>query len=1003
MPFTTDDIIDEITDHGYSICEAAELAYDYIAAGFTTDIAEYLEYKDDISNEGFIEDPELSDDIFNASVFDDAPAGVFKIGAKYSGIKEFKLDDRLNMYIPSSYYCLFKCYYKSFDRNKIIIEKFKKNKDNSKMIISTKNISPHGVNLSSGKKAYKHALQKYLFNTNCTCKRIICDCDYNVHQLMPEVYKIKDNNIITINKKKNTTIINDSILLIHVKEGFYHSVLLKSRIPENIKNYNLKLDLTTNYELDVEQCKMKRLTFKKRDRYVISYDIETYEETQENSSKSLKPYALAYSLVDLINEEYTPPIIIDIIEYKNIFNEMVNRINKLAEEKQLSSIQIFAHYGSKFDNIYFKSANNVTFTHAIINGTDNKSITCKSKEGVTLILKDTYPFLLNSLKNSIINYQCPSKKIDLNIAGYTIEKYKSTTEWKEYLIYDVKGLSEVMIKLEKSINDFGRSITTCLGSASLAWNIARSTCYWLNKMCIPKSPSLHKFMRQSCYGGRVLHWRKRFNMEISKSPMISLDYNSLYPTALAKFSYPVGECILIKNPDTFDVNKSTCVHYIIECDIDAGNVRHPIHPYKDDKGNLIYKAGKFTGIYNEVDILEMLADGYKINKIHRGVYWLKTRKAFKGLIQDLYKTRKELKAKGDSREYVVKIIMNSIYGKFLESIDSSTKYSTPKVGENVIKKIPVGNNQWEYTVKHMHALITKPTHIAGYVTAYSRKLMNECINSIGRNNIWYQDTDSIYTTIDQTDSVQLGGELGEVKNDYGEGVYITKAIFLDLKRYLLIFNNNTAKIKFLGLNFKSAECLGGQSYLTDPDIIKNAWQLFEDLERGCQIPIGQERWKRTGLNIEISESDILYSTKLGKRGEWCDGEYYALNYNKNIPSTAIDLKNTMNDYNVKVADYEMVNKRMYSSTPLVYEKDLLAKSTKIPTNFYMKDGFLYRYISGMLCKCSKYGIGDEPGIPTAEEELGGLINVGAISISHPYALQIPVTTDELLRLKRLIQ
>lgn len=995
MPRVTDDIIQELIDHDFTIEEANALAQEYIAVGSWLDINDYVEMKrQDEMNA--IEDSHF--DSIDLSNIEEAPADLFDIGCDYNGIKEIVEEDRDNLFIPSSYYCILKCYEKSFERNRELIDEFKTS-NNINIDISRNNVSPYFIKLQTAKLIYKKALLKYLYDINCKCKSRCDICkDKKINELMPEIYKVNKKKINTLSKSKNNSIINDSIILAHLGRGKYHAMLAKRKLPGKYNEYDFKLKTTQNLNLEVENSKVKAERMKNPDEYIFVYDIETYE-VKTNRSRNLTPYALAYSLVDLKNKTYTDPVIIEKSDFRNLFNEMFERFDYICEEKEIDRIQVFAHNGARFDNLYTKSATNMKICSSIIDGSTNKSLECKTGSA-SYIFKDTYPFVLAKLKDALQLFKCTTQKKDFKISGFTLEQYINTSEWKEYLIHDVKGLAELTIKCEESLSDYGESITTCLGASSLAWKILRKTCIWSDYLYIPKSPSLRKFMQESCIGGRVLHWKKYFESG-GTDKMISLDYNSLYPSAMANFPYPIGECSLIEDPETFDIFDRDIPHFIIEVEVDAGNVRFPIHPYRDVKRNLIYKSNIFSGVYNDIDIKEMVRDGYQIKKIKRGIFWRQSVKIFSHLIQKLYEKRKMYKSNKDSREYIIKIILNSMYGKFLEVITTCSSYTKPNIGAKVINSKLLRNKQTEYIVELENPMVKRPTYIAGYILAYARKLMNEYIDKIGRKNIWYQDTDSIYTRLSNVKDIELGLDLCQMKNDYGDNKYIDKAYFIDLKRYLLIFNDGTVKAKFLGLNFKNDEWIGDHSEFTDKDKIKKVEKLFKDLLKGDKISIEQDKWKRTGLSVCIDSKSIEYSIDPKKRANWDGDEFYPKGYERDKPERII-IKTPEPIKFVKETFYRIIDGVIVSKLPLVYNINCIESGSKMKTNIYVKNKKLYKYFKDSMCELSMYGVINKNPIQVKEEKIvsEGYVNVTFITDSSKFAY-LPKMTDEEVKELRL--
>jgi hypothetical protein len=993
---TTDDIIHEFHELGITLEEATDMAWEYIATEIWTSTKEFaetvrlgeIEFSDaeEIDIENNLTDMDIEFDLDHEI---EAPQRIFEIGCDYQGDKEISEEDRTDIYIPSSYYCILKCYEKSFERNKEIIDTFKYPNVNNEFEISRMGVSPYGLTNKNAKKIYAKSLRKYLFNLDCTCTNLTCDnCkneNYNVNHLIPEHYKIKDKKIFTISRNKNKTIINDCILLGHLHGSFYHAILLKQKTPKKLKEYNLKVKFMINKKLEFEQVRIKKEYSKEKEDYIIVYDIETY--WNDESPRKAIPYALSFSLVDLKNYKSRKPEMITIKNYDNIFNEFFERMICICKELELKKIQVFAHNGSRFDNIFVKSATNAKIYSSIIVGTNNKKIIFEkqSSDGDKIFFefKDTLPFVLSTLKKALKDYKCQIQKKELDIANYTFEMYQNRTDWIEYLEYDVKGLAELSMRINDSLMDYGESITTCLGAPSFAWKLMRKLCYNSDYFYCPKSPSLKKFMRQACYGGRILQWKKLFDPK-TQSKMICLDFNSLYPSAMHKFSYPVGMAEPIVKPDgPIDDIKNfkdylfspEYPHYIIEVTFDAGNIRYPIHPYKTEKRNLIYKSGVFTGVYNDVDVREMIRDGYKVVNIKDGIYWQQSEKIFTHLIKTLYELRKIQKQNNDEREYTTKIILNSIFGKFMECIKTVSSYNKPKHEEYIIRETKLKNGQTEYITKMVHDMDNNPVYIGGYIMSYARKLMNEYIDMIGRDKIYYSDTDSLYIELSDMKNIKLGEDLGEMKNDYGDGKYITEAYFLDLKRYLLIFNDGTAKAKFLGLNFKHIDVgMTEQLKIEGEDNINKIRLLFKDLMNTeinkTFIPIIQEKWSRINNEIKIDTKSISYSISPSARGKWINDEYYSINYNFNEEERII---NKLPDYitngplytilNKKEIFYRIIRNVVKSKVPLVFaDKTIPASVLKIQTEFYSNNNIIYKKIGDRLQKICKYGITCEKSI-----------------------------------------
>jgi hypothetical protein len=96
----------------------------------------------------------------------------------------------------------------------------------------------------------------------------------------------------------------------------------------------------------------------------------------------------------------------------------------------------------------------------------------------------------------------------------------------------------------------------------------------------------------------------------------------------------------------------------------------------------------------------------------------------------------------------------------------------------------------DYSKKY-NAQVKDPVHLNAFILAYSRVIMNRCINAFDGFTDWnktfyYTDTDSIYIHINQLKELQrkmpdiIGKNLGNLHDDIKEveGGKIIRAIFI---------------------------------------------------------------------------------------------------------------------------------------------------------------------------------------------------------------------------------
>lgn len=866
------DLDEELQDDLFNnYVEMAEMGfYDFTEEG----LGEFLE-----SDDPFMTNYEAVEDY-------DLPGFEIRIGADFPGIGAIVPYEDERIYIPSSNACAIKCYQKYFEEIGIV---------------------------------FRPSLKKLDLFHQCprTLYRIINEAGIEDSQT-PKLYKKKrgEDKLVPIKQAGRTESTACILLypLIEVEKNgkkqrlqsakydiLYHAVLVKDKreiqnyhnIMDHVRN-NLKFGIVKEMSDDWVQVRAKIKKAPPSYDFVV-WDIETYSVFSENGKVSkLIPWAVGWGYVK--NNTYDNKAFI--VEGDDCIEQFLEAI---CTEFGDNEVQLFAHNGGNFDSLYIKRAKGFRPVDLIGSGRKIKVLRGTYKDHKTsLIFKDSILFTQMSLEMSGKSFKIPDefRKKDFDIKGKTKEWYQQhssstdpETNWKNYLEFDIHSLAHVCIKFNSMIQEFGFSINQSAGVPGLVWSIMTGKCKFLRRTYRTKDPVVDAFFRAACYGGRILHWKKEFNSKVSKSEMIALDGTSLYPSAMAHGDYPVGRG-RVENNFTLEKLREmqmTGRLFIAEIEFTTPNLRYPIHPYRTDKGAVIYCCGeRLRGVYTSVDIEEMEHDGYVINQSFRGVWWLHKEKIFESIITELFERRKKLKAEGNDAEVVFKIVLNSAYGKFLEKIESS-KVFRPADDPNprhsrLHNRVDLGNGWIEATRKFDHPRCEKPSHIGAFILSYSRKIMNNYIRQLRPENIWYGDTDSLYTTrsaLEKSGIVEFDG-LGGVKNDYKD-LFITEAIFLDIKRYLLKFNNGEYKIKFTGLKFINKKKNGNnpQFYISNSpsepgrdlmlvDGYEKSKELFKSflINPDKAMEVMQEVWRRDAECARIDKKAVKYIVNPEVRGNW---------------------------------------------------------------------------------------------------------------------------------------
>jgi len=789
------------------------------------------------------------------------------------------------------------------------------------------------------------------------------------------------------------------IALLAIDKVKHHAILIKTTRYNDVTSEYIrsKIKVSKNPTLSDDQYKLQRFRQLPYAKFCYVYDLETPSRFNERGDRELFPFGAGLQRIDLEEGKPAQDAIRTYIG-TDCIEKMLECIRLEMTAKGDKTATVYAHNGGCFDHIFLKRTNALRFTSQLKSGRIKqlKAVFTASPD-IELVFLDSFSFTQLSLKQSAEAFKT-ARKQEFDIVDKDQKFYEETKEWIEYMRQDVLVLGQIVFALACLLKKFGECVTTSTGIASIAWRLIRKACHHMDHVYTPKCLITKTFIRQACYGGRVLHWKKTTEAGV---PYICLDGNSLYPSAMALGVYPTKKYKIIPaeglTVEAYTATLEKGILSIAEVVLDGHNIRYPLIPHRTDDNVLVYPSNVFQGVYTSVELVDALRLGYSIKKVVRGIQWSSGKKIFARLLTNLYRDRAKLKKENNPAEHLMKILYNSMYGKMLELIKTRTAFSDRndaipnKIAQRrtVISASNLPNGQVEQSIKLEFSQSRKPTYLGAFILSYARSIMNQLIIKVRPENIAYSDTDSIYVRKDVVESAQLklSDGLGGFKNDYGDGLLITDAIFLDLKRYHLKFNNGNYKAKFNGISFRDKNCL--KSWINrNPLEPKSKAEALEDLYKWflanpqtlADLPIIQDKWSRATTGVKISEKELAFQVDPDKRANWQRSEdgktedFYPKDYNfivaeRKYPlgyrsaSSLIGYKST--------DDFTLWKKGLNSSLPLYAEGETtprgLSKS-KIPLNMVqgfstsfvgMNDGRHFMLSDGKFYEFDKYGITKE--------------------------------------------
>jgi DNA polymerase elongation subunit (family B) len=308
---------------------------------------------------------------------------------------------------------------------------------------------------------------------------------------------------------------------------------------------------------------------------------------------------------------------------------------------------------------------------------------------------------------------------------------------------------------------------------------------------------VQKFIQQTVYGGRCMTAsNRRYNVKDIK--IADFDACSLYPSAMRRMFTVEGtpefyehkdiETIYDKNnlPEilihAFDENQrfSTPDKYISQFFVEIEIVKVGIHRQfplivKRENGKqtncnecvkMVVDMLTLQDLITFQDISFKLGNGYimKGNRDHR----------IRSVIQNLFDLRAQYKKDKNPTQEVIKLIMNSAYGKtiqkpiktYLEFVKQDEfEWFVQNRFHQIVKIDKVDNSDMHlFELQKMKAKQFNNVVFGTTVLSMSKRIMNEvmCLAEDLGIKIWYQDTDSMHIESDKVDWLNE-----QFKNKYG--------------------------------------------------------------------------------------------------------------------------------------------------------------------------------------------------------------------------------------------
>ena len=385
---------------------------------------------------------------------------------------------------------------------------------------------------------------------------------------------------------------------------------------------------------------------------------------------------------------------------------------------------------------------------------------------------------------------------------------------------------------------------------------------------------VQQFIHKCIVGGRTMtNSNKMFH---TKMKLADFDACSLYPSAMALLGYLMGLPKVLK-PDqlNYDFLQSIDGYFVKIKITKVGKHRQFPLLSKISKDKVRQFKNSMVGemVYVDKNALEDLVEFQHVEfDVVQGYYFDEGRNyKIREIINKLYNKRKEMKKYKNPAEVVIKLFMNSMYGKsIIKPIETDWKVFNNKdkfddyiyMNHNMVEETnEIGN---KYFVKVRKAINEhfNYCHVGCEILSMSKRIMNQvmCLAEDLEILMVYTDTDSIHIESNKVkflgDEFQkkygrqlIGKDLGEFHVDFGmfdedgnkievstdidsiEGIFLAKKVYNDhLESHDL--QGNLVHDHHTRLKSVSGSCIKKKA---QDDYNGNVMNIYKDLFDGDEI------------------------------------------------------------------------------------------------------------------------------------------------------------------------
>jgi hypothetical protein len=430
--------------------------------------------------------------------------------------------------------------------------------------------------------------------------------------------------------------------------------------------------------------------------------------------------------------------------------------------------------------------------------------------------------------------------------------FNPTDYYKKYLKYDVLVLKYGLNKFNLLLSEITKkkiNMYNYLTISSIADHYFKLLgCY---DEVYENTGNLRNYISKAVYGGRV-STNKKYEKQIITEKVSDYDACSLYPSAIYRIckeetfeksfakgvkgdksptfeksfakgvkgdkspkGFPTGKAVRYDKNELNDWNKKIYSILTIKINKVNKNQQIPFIAFKDDDNILQYTNEPIDKeIVVDSTTLEDYINFHEIEyDLIDGVYWNEgVNKKFGEEIEKLYNERLKYKKSNPAMAEVIKLMLNSAYGKtIMKQSNTKTnimKYNEEKINNYIYNHFDIIKNYrqinkdcYEFEVSCLDSTYNRG-QIGCSILSMSKRIMNEVFDVANNNDIpiYYTDTDSMHLNLNDVNKLEQlynkkynrelnGKQLTQFHTDFSldgacSEIYSYQSLFLGKKCYI---------------------------------------------------------------------------------------------------------------------------------------------------------------------------------------------------------------------------